>query len=450
MAKQKIYIPTYISSIDYKPARVLPRVFFYNGLLETDTFYIQDNYGDAYPQTSFPYFDNYLGNLPTVNSKSLLFNNEQSVYGETPINSLYSEYWSTYVNLLYNPKTRLINCSAIIPLANYFKLNLNDIVEWRGNYYHLRAINNYNLSNGECTLQLLGPIIADTLAYILPGEACKFDFIVTAIPKWNVTKCDDSITYYGVTFDTTASLSVGQVVRWGTPGELEGCYTLAASTASLDLTGSILYNVYNNCEDCGAPTTTTTTTTSTTSTTTTIAPTTTTTTTEGPPDHFYFAHAYVCDGSCNFAFDTYVRMNGAGVIGKFYREPGAISLWSYELVSVVPIYTGTILSNVPFNSCLAACSNTPATTTTTTAGTTTTTTTSAPTNYVVDIYDVECNNIDTVIILNSMGLVIGKFYATNELSGPVVNVISLTAASPDYFTNINTSGYNTCPDVPPL
>jgi hypothetical protein len=274
MAKQKIYIPTYISSIDYKPARVLPRVFFYNGLLDTDTFYIQNNFGTAYAQTAFPYFDNYLGNLPTTSSLSLLFNNEQSVYGETPINSLYSEYWSTYVDLLYNPRTRLVNCSAIIPLANYFKLNLNDIVEWRGNYYHLRAINNYNLSNGECTLQLLGPIIGDTLAYILPGEPCRFDFDISNVATWTVTKCDNSITYYGVTFNTTSSLSNGKVITWGTPGIFEGCYTISSSFDTPDLTGSIIYSINDSCEACTSPTTTTTTT---------FSPTTTTTTTLPPP-----------------------------------------------------------------------------------------------------------------------------------------------------------------------
>ena len=39
-------------------------------------------------------------------------------------------------------------------------MELNDIVEFRGNYYHLRAINDYNLKNGECQIQLLGPILA--------------------------------------------------------------------------------------------------------------------------------------------------------------------------------------------------------------------------------------------------------------------------------------------------
>jgi hypothetical protein len=182
MAKNKIYIPTFISSIDYKPARVLPHIYFYNGVKTCDNYYVEslDATGSIqyHSNAVFPYFDNYEGSTPSSGSRSLLFNNETAAYGDIPTGSLYSEYWETYVNLLYNPRTRLFDCSAIIPLADYFKMELNDIVEWRGNYYHLRAINNYNLSNGECQLQLLGPVIGDVIANQLPGIPCSFDYSI--------------------------------------------------------------------------------------------------------------------------------------------------------------------------------------------------------------------------------------------------------------------------------
>jgi hypothetical protein len=162
MAKEKIYIPTYISSVDYQPARVLPRLLYWNDTKQCDDYYINSN-GTASIQQKFPYFDNYSGANTTQGSKSLLFNNEVAPYGEIPSGSLYTEYWENYVNLLYNPRTRLINASAIIPLAKYFEMELNDIVQWRGNTYHLRAINNYNLNTGECTIQLLGPILEGAL-----------------------------------------------------------------------------------------------------------------------------------------------------------------------------------------------------------------------------------------------------------------------------------------------
>ena len=170
-----INIPTYISDQNYNPSRVLPRLFYYNGLINCETYYIESGSltqsGVTYAQTAFPYFDNYnvvTGSFPTVGSKSLLFNNEAVAYGSLPSSSLFTEYWDNYVSLLYNPKTRLLTAKAIIPLADYVKMELNDIVNFRGNYYHLRSINNYSLKTGDCELQLLGPIIPDTFSRLQP------------------------------------------------------------------------------------------------------------------------------------------------------------------------------------------------------------------------------------------------------------------------------------------
>jgi len=187
MATQNIplYIPTYIGSPTYQPARVLPRIFFYNGLVDCQAYFLQGfqfgvtNAIAPTEFTAFPYFDNYnviTGSFPTTDSKSLLFNNEGAAYGFEPTENLYTEYWSRYIDLLYNPHTRLLNCSAIIPLADYFNMELNDIVQWRGNYYHLRAINNYSLKNGTCDLQLLGPILNDIISAINPELSCDFDY----------------------------------------------------------------------------------------------------------------------------------------------------------------------------------------------------------------------------------------------------------------------------------
>lgn len=198
-----IYIPTYISSQEYAPSRVLPRLFFYNGLVECEQYYIESGSaavgGVTYGQTSFPYFDNYnvvTGSFPTVNSKSLLFNNEAAAYGEVPTGSLYTEYWEKYISLLYNPKTRLLNCSAIIPLADYVKMELNDIVNFRGNYYHLRAINDYSLKDGTCNLQLLGPIIADTFYIAQPPPEPPAPVAAPATASINLAEYNTSPTAF--------------------------------------------------------------------------------------------------------------------------------------------------------------------------------------------------------------------------------------------------------------
>lgn len=168
MAKIPISIPTFISSVNYNPAVVNPRIFFYNGKRESNTWYFRDGSNVAHAQTEWPYFDHYQAgsgsaDFPTTDSRTLLFLNESPVYGVQPANTLYTTYWDKYVSLLYNPRTRLINCKGVIPLSVYFDTNLNDIIEWKGNVYHLRAINNYDLKSGTCDLQLLGPILPGSI-----------------------------------------------------------------------------------------------------------------------------------------------------------------------------------------------------------------------------------------------------------------------------------------------
>jgi hypothetical protein len=206
-----IYIPTFISDQNYNPARVLPHVYFYNGVIDCEQYWIESGSatfgGVTYAQTAFPYFDNYnvvTGSFPTIDSDSLLFNNEGASYGEVPTGSLYTNYWETYISLLYNPTTRLVNCSAIIPLKDYFTMELNDIVNFRGNYYHLRAINDYSLKDGTCNLQLLGPIISDTFS---SAEANTPTTTTTTTTSTSTTTTTTTSTTTTSTTTTTTTLA---------------------------------------------------------------------------------------------------------------------------------------------------------------------------------------------------------------------------------------------------
>jgi hypothetical protein len=280
--KQRIFIPTYISSVDYQPARVQPRLFFYNGLKDCEPYYVASGSRTLATNEAleaFPYFDNYSGANTTTSSLSLLFFNEEAPYGVPPTASLYTQYWEDYVELLYNPRTRLLNASAIIPLADYFKMELNDIVEFRGNNYHLRAINDYSLTNGECKIQLLGPILRESSAATSPVETdCSFTFSSSISPVTTTSTSTTSTTtapllkYRAEFYLCSGQSCVLQsfTVIQGSSLVLNKYYRvengnifrpIEASTASLALT-IIPVSVSDTCNPlCGAPTTTTTSTT---------------------------------------------------------------------------------------------------------------------------------------------------------------------------------------------
>lgn len=167
MINQQI-IPVFISDSSFKSTEVSPHIYFYNGTKNSINYYI--NYGSNYTDgTLYPYFDVYDGQIPSKSSKSLLFYNEDPLIGTKPDESLYTLFWDKYISTLYDNNSRLIEANAIIPLYEYLKLTLNDIIEFKGNYYHLRYINNYDLNSGECNIQLLGPIIYDSLSAITPN-----------------------------------------------------------------------------------------------------------------------------------------------------------------------------------------------------------------------------------------------------------------------------------------
>ena len=267
-----IYIPTYISDQNYNPARVLPRLLFYNGMIDSQTWWIESGSssvgGVTYEQNAFPYFDNYnvvSGSFPTTNSDSLLFFNEQAVYGETPTESLYSKYWENYVDLLYNPRTRLINASAIIPLADYFKMELNDVVSWRGNYYHLRAINDFNLKNGECQIQLLGPILPDALPFANPVVPTTTT-TSTSTTTYPTTTSTTSTTTTSTTTSTTTTSSGGATLAWSfsETGGANGTFDLFINGSNVETrtnTSNGTYPVYVGdtisvgviCQSCSEP-----------------------------------------------------------------------------------------------------------------------------------------------------------------------------------------------------
>ena len=214
MANIKIYIPTFVSDQNFTPARVNPRAFFYNGTLDCEPFLIEANEGGVISQTpipAFPYFDHYSlepgGTEPGPSSNSLLFLNENAVYGTPPTSSLYDSYWEKYVSLLYDPATRLLDASAIIALADYNEMELNDIVQFRGNYFHLRAINEYDVKTGVCKIQLLGPILNDALDIPAP-IICDFDFTAVNYTPTPTTTTTTSTTAIGPTTTTTTSTTL--------------------------------------------------------------------------------------------------------------------------------------------------------------------------------------------------------------------------------------------------
>ena len=84
-----------------------------------------------------------------------IFNAEFSTWsGVTITNNLYSLHYDDYISSIFNIKKRTFNYEAILPLHIITKLQLNDVLEIRGDFYRIDKYN-YNLLTGKTTLNLI-------------------------------------------------------------------------------------------------------------------------------------------------------------------------------------------------------------------------------------------------------------------------------------------------------
>ena len=86
---------------------------------------------------------------------STLFGREYGEYSGNAIeNTLFKNHWENYIQAIFNIKKREFTYKGVLPLKIISKLDLNDVLHIKGNYYR---INNYshNLTTGETTLNLV-------------------------------------------------------------------------------------------------------------------------------------------------------------------------------------------------------------------------------------------------------------------------------------------------------
>ena len=86
---------------------------------------------------------------------ALLFEADFSTYTyEALTSNLYTNHYKSYVESIFNPKKRNFVFKAILPLHIITKLQLNDSLEIKGNYYRIDKYS-YNILTGETTLNLI-------------------------------------------------------------------------------------------------------------------------------------------------------------------------------------------------------------------------------------------------------------------------------------------------------
>jgi len=109
--------------------------------------------------------DKYLrpSNVSADGSQTINFNYEKDEYtGIENGNSLYKNYYKTYIDKAFNPSTRLISVSANLPLSVLLRYSLKDVFRINELDYNINSLQT-NLLTGKSKIELINGSFAESL-----------------------------------------------------------------------------------------------------------------------------------------------------------------------------------------------------------------------------------------------------------------------------------------------
>lgn len=142
----------YALKTDFKPYTPKPVILYDYGSLKSCNFYLKGT-GTAENITTYNVFgqDTFVDNV----NHSLNFGLDVSSLLLTPINnSLYANYYQTYLENIYNPKSRKYNVKAVLPISLLTSIKLNNRLIIRDKRYIINNIK-IDLTSGEVDFELI-------------------------------------------------------------------------------------------------------------------------------------------------------------------------------------------------------------------------------------------------------------------------------------------------------
>jgi len=142
---------------------------------------------------------------------STIFDSEFSTWnGQRINNTLYTNYHEDYVLSIFNIKRRSFKYNAILPLSILLKLELNDVLQIKDNYFRIDNFKT-NLVTGKVELNLINSFdntidgfSATPTDFFAEGESQQLSTYVTNLGNFSFNKVDtgDGIGWVAVTNDT--------------------------------------------------------------------------------------------------------------------------------------------------------------------------------------------------------------------------------------------------------
>ena len=154
--------------------------------------------------TANPLLEKYLrpSNVSSDGSQTINFNYEKDEYtGIENGNSLYKNYYKTYIDKAFNPSTRLISVSANLPLSVLLRYSLRDVFRINELDYNINSLQT-NLLTGKSKIELINGSFAESLIPDTPHSISVTSTTNTTINiTWTVPTTGIRATNYATYVD---------------------------------------------------------------------------------------------------------------------------------------------------------------------------------------------------------------------------------------------------------
>jgi len=182
---------------DLQPYKGKPNMFYRNGYSDIDdTMYIQPS-GELNRIWHTATEDNILVGQVT---SSLNFGDDLSSYFYTAIEpGLYFNWWKSYIEDLFNRKTRVLQLKTLLPVSIIYKLQLNDRLIIGDKKYKISGYKS-DLSTGNADIEIFTdysppidsienviPITVDSTEYTVDSELLTVDMVSLHLPVTSYT-----------------------------------------------------------------------------------------------------------------------------------------------------------------------------------------------------------------------------------------------------------------------
>jgi uncharacterized surface protein with fasciclin (FAS1) repeats len=146
----ELQIPVLLDG-DFKPVKadLYLAYFVERRTIAVDTYQLEGIDQFSYPLIS-PYQD-----FPTTSAtNSLAFGMEATISGNAPTNTLYVEFFRSYLSRVMSSKSRIVYFSSVLPVNEWLQLEMNDTISVSGNLYKIQNIQ-YDILNERAELVLI-------------------------------------------------------------------------------------------------------------------------------------------------------------------------------------------------------------------------------------------------------------------------------------------------------